>query len=121
MKKHLPQAVLLILLLGILSGFNHVSPRTEMPSLYVHHYIKGDQVLINCIVSGISFRETDHSQQKVGKFVVWIDGKKSTEVRAAAFIIKDLSPGRHKVKLEVVSLNNVPYGLAKELMVNIPR
>jgi hypothetical protein len=121
MKKHFPHALLMFLIIGILSGFNNVSPRTEMPSLYVHHHVKDQQVLINCIVSGISFRESDHSKEKTGKIVVWIDGKKHTEVQAAAFIIKGFSPGSHTVKLEVVSLNNVPYGLAKEFMVNIPR
>lgn len=121
MKKHFPQAVLMILLLGILSGFNNVSHRTEIPSLYVHHQIKGQEVLINCIVTGISFRESDHSKVKIGKMVVSIDGQKHTEVQAAAFIIKGFTPGSHTVKLEVVSLNNAPYGLAKEFKVNIPR
>ncbi|WP_051633680.1 hypothetical protein [Bacillus sp. UNC41MFS5] len=121
MKKQLPRVVLIILLIGILSGFNNVIPRAEMPSLYVNHQVKGETVLINCIVSGISFRETDHSKKKLGKLVIWIDGKKKSEVNAAAFIIKGLSPGSHRVKLEVVDLNNQPYGMEKEFMVNITR
>jgi hypothetical protein len=121
MKKHFPHLVLIILLIGILSGFNNVSQRTEMPSLFVHHQVKDQQVLVNCIVSGISFRESDDSKEKTGKIVVWVDGKKQSEVQAAAFIIKGFSPGSHSVKLEVVNLKNVPYGLAKEFMVNIPR
>jgi hypothetical protein len=121
MNKHIPKIVLIILLIGILSGFNNVLPRTEMPSLFVHHQIKGEQVFINCIVSGISFRESEHAKQRTGKIVVWIDGKKNKEVQAAAFIIKGFSPGSHKVKLEVVNLNNEPFGLDKEFMVNIPR
>ncbi len=107
--------------MGILSGFDNVVSRTEIPSLFVHHQIKGEQVLIDCIVTGISFRESDHSKEKIGKIVVWIDGKKNTEVNAAAFIIKGFSPGSHRVKLEVVNLNNVSYGITKEFMVNIPR
>jgi hypothetical protein len=121
MKKLVPQLVLMIFLIGILSGFNNVLPRTEIPSLYVHHQIKSDTVLINCIVTGISFRDADPSKGRIGKIVVWVDGKKNSEVKAAAFIIKGFSPGTHKVKLEVVNLNNEPYGLAKEFMVNIPR
>ncbi|MCM3114059.1 hypothetical protein M3610_01990 [Neobacillus sp. MER 74] len=121
MKKQLPQVVLIIFLIGMLSGFNHIKPRTEIPSLFVHHQIKGETVLINCVVSGISFRETDHSKKNLGKLVIWIDGKKKSEVKAAAFIIKGLSPGSHRVKLEVVDLNNQPYGMEKEFMVNITR
>jgi hypothetical protein len=121
MKKHFPQVALFILLIGILSGFNHVSPSAEMPSLFVHHEIKGEAVLISCIVSGISFREIDQSKRKIGKLVIWVDGQKKSEAKAAAFIIKGLTPGGHRVKVEVVDLNNEPYGLEKEFMVNITR
>jgi hypothetical protein len=120
MKMHFRHGILMVLLMGILSGFN-VMPSTEIPSLFVHHEIKGEQVLIECIVTGISFRETDHSKGKIGKIVVWVDGKKKTEVNAAAFIVKGFSSGSHRVKLEVVNLNNESYGMAKEFVVNIPR
>ncbi|ETI67955.1 hypothetical protein [Neobacillus vireti] len=93
----------------------------EIPSLIVNHETRGSQVMIECIVTGISFRETDRSKDKVGKMVVWIDGKRASEATAAAFIIKGLSPGSHKLKIEVVKLNNEPYGLTKEFMVNIPK
>lgn len=90
------------------------------PALFVQHKIKGDHVFIECIVTGITFRETEQATQKVGKMIVWIDGKRNSVVDSAAFIIKGLKPGNHKIKLEVVSLQNVPYGLDKEFMVNIP-
>ncbi|WP_312469166.1 hypothetical protein [Neobacillus sp.] len=93
----------------------------EIPTLYVHHKINDKQVLVECIVTGISFRETDRTKQKVGKLVVWVDGKRNFEVDSAAFIIKGLPAGSHKLKLEVVKLNNESYGLAKEFMVNIPK
>ena len=93
----------------------------EIPSLFVQHEIKGNQILVECIVNGVSFRESDHAKQKIGKMIVWVDGKKNSEVTSAAFIIKGLSPGVHKMKLEVVKLNNESYGLTKEFIVNIPR
>lgn len=93
----------------------------EIPSLFVQHKIKGNQILVECIINGVSFRESDHSKQKIGKMIVWVDGKKNSEVTSAAFIIKGLSPGVHKLKLEVVKLNSEPYGLTKEFIVNIPR
>jgi hypothetical protein len=122
MKKQFRHVILIVLLMmGILSGFNNVLASSEIPSFFVHHQTRGEQVLIECILTGISFRETDQSRGKIGKMVVWIDGKKKTEVNAAAFIIKDLSPGSHRVKLEVVNLNNETYGITKEFMVNISR
>ncbi|MEH7305311.1 hypothetical protein [Neobacillus drentensis] len=121
MKKHFPRVILMVLITGILFGFNNVSPKEEIPSLFVQHQIKGETVFINCIVTGISFRETDHSKKRFGKIVIWIDGKKKSEVNAAAFMIKGLSPGSHSVKLEVVDLNNASYGMEKEFMVKITR
>jgi hypothetical protein len=93
----------------------------ETPSLFVHYQIKGNNLFVDCVLTGISFRETDYSKEKVGKMIVWVDGKKLQEVSAAAFIIKGLPPGEHKLKLEVVKLTNEPYGLMKEFMVNIPK
>jgi len=95
--------------------------QNEIPSLFVQYQTKGNNLLVECILTGISFREADQSQKKQGKLVVWIDGKRSQEATSAAFIIKGLSPGDHKLKLEVVKMNNQPYGLVKEFMVKIPR
>jgi hypothetical protein len=87
----------------------------------VQYETKGNNVFVECILTGISFRESDKSKQKIGKMVVWIDGRKKQEVTSAAFIVKGLSPGNHKLKLEVVQLNNESYGIMKEFLVNIPR
>jgi hypothetical protein len=92
---------------------------TETPSLLVHYHTKGDNLLVECIVTGISFREQDQSQQKIGKMIVWLDGKKKQDVSAAAFIMKGLSNGNHQLKVELVNLQNKPYGLSKEFNINI--
>lgn len=93
----------------------------EIPSLFVQYKAKGNKIMVECILTGISFRESDHSKEKLGKMLVWVDGKKYQEVSTAAFIIKGLAPGNHKLKLEVIDLKNQPYGLTKEFMVNIPK
>ncbi|WML43583.1 hypothetical protein [Neobacillus sp. PS3-40] len=137
-----------ILLLGVLSGFQSDLPKsdtiqkslpiknsstsmqersvitanqipTEKQSLFVHYQTKGNNLFVECIVTGISFRELDQSQQKVGKIIVWLDGKKKQEADAAAFIIKGLTNGNHQLKLEVVNLKNEPYGLSKEFDITI--
>ncbi|MEH7107985.1 hypothetical protein [Bacillus sp. JJ1764] len=94
---------------------------TELPTLNVKHETKGNQVFVETILTGISFREDDNLGQKNVKMVVWIDGKKYLEVKSAAFIIKGLPAGSHQIKLEIYSLENQPVGLAKEFMVNIPK
>ncbi|MGG5253067.1 hypothetical protein ACQYAD_06180 [Neobacillus sp. SM06] len=90
------------------------------PSLSVQYVIKGQNVFVECIVTGISFRESDRATQKIGKMLVWVDGRQKQEADGAAFIIKGLTAGSHHVKLEVVNLKNEPYGISKEFTVTIP-
>jgi hypothetical protein len=78
-------------------------------------------VFVECVLSGISCRQSEQNDRKVGKLVIWLDGKRTKEVNSAAFIIKGLPPGEHSVKLEVVDLKNVPYGVTQEFLVNIPK
>ncbi|MDQ0972813.1 hypothetical protein QFZ31_002691 [Neobacillus niacini] len=128
MKKYIKLTILSIFLVGILSGFQKstvlakVSDYSEKsPSLYVQTKTKGNNVFVECILTGVSFRQSDQQDRKVGKLVIWLDGKKTKEVNSAAFIIKGLPPGEHTVKLEVVDLKNVPYGVTQEFLVNIPK
>lgn len=149
MKKNVQFLILSMIISGILSGCQMDLPKSEaklkngqmdhyssiqkeivpafgqnkidFPSLFVQSETKGNNVFVECILTGISFREADHSKQKIGKMIVWIDGQKKQEVTSAAFIIKGLSPGNHKLKLEVVNLNNESYGLMKEFSVNISK
>jgi hypothetical protein len=102
-------------------GPGAISNNEGIPALFVQYESKGNNVFVECIVTGVTFREKDQSNRKAGKVIVWVDGKKSQEVSSAAFIIKDLATGNHKLKLEVVDLHNKPYGLTKEFMVNIPK
>lgn len=139
--------ILLILIVGLFSGCHKAPPKPEAkqknvsmneaimvesihavkqineetPSLFVKHQTKDHNVFVECIVTGVSFRGTDPSQQKTGKMIVWIDGKKRDEVSQAAFMIKQLPNGNHLIKLEVVSLQNNPYGLSKEFLVKITK
>jgi FlaG/FlaF family flagellin (archaellin) len=128
LKKYIELTILSIILVGILSGFQKsavlplVGEYSEStPSLSVQSRTKGNNVFVECVLSGISFRQSEQNDRKVGKLVIWLDGKRTKEVNSAAFIIKGLPPGEHSVKLEVVDLKNVPYGVTKEFLVNIPK
>ncbi|MFS0778762.1 hypothetical protein ABC255_22485 [Neobacillus sp. 3P2-tot-E-2] len=128
MKRYIEITLLSIFFVGILSGFQEstvlakVSEYSEKtPSLHVQSRTKGNNVFVECVLSGISFRQSEQNDRKVGKLVIWLDGKRTKEVNTAAFIIKGLPPGEHSVKLEVVDLKNVPYGVTQEFLVNIPK
>lgn len=124
LRKFLPIGLLIIMTVHlsgwILSSVN-AAPKEDFPSFYVNHQTNNKEVLVECIVNGISFRKEERSEQKTGKIVIWIDGQRKSEAAQAAFIIKGLTPGSHKIRLDVVNLHNDPYGLSKEFMVNIPK
>ncbi|MBU8877694.1 hypothetical protein BGM26_01660 [Bacillus sp. FJAT-29790] len=91
---------------------------TSKDPFYVRHQVKGREVLIECIIQGVTFRESNTGNR--GKMILYVDGKKREEIDSAAFIVRGLSPGTHRLKLEVVKANNTAYKLKKEFYVTIP-
>lgn len=84
---------------------------------FVKHVVEGNDVFIECIVDGITFREG--RQGVKGKFIVYVDGEKTEEINRAAFKIKGLSQGKHHIKLEVVSSDPALYFLTKEFIIQV--
>ena len=62
----------------------------------VKHHVKGKNVYIECIVTGISFRNRE------AKMNLYIDGVKKHQIQTSAFIVRDLKPGKHRIKLELL-------------------
>ncbi|PLR84088.1 hypothetical protein CVD25_12780 [Bacillus canaveralius] len=93
--------------------------QAENETFSVQHHVKGNNVFVECFVTGISFRAPHETGKEQGKIVVYVDGEKREEVTAAAFIIKDLSPGTHRIKMELVNPYNQPYQLKNEIHVTI--
>lgn len=85
---------------------------------YVKSHVSGKDVLIECIVPAVTFRDTNESNK--AKMIVYINGKKKEEVSSAAFIIKGLPSGTHRLKIKVVKLKDASYHLQKEFFVTIP-
>ncbi len=125
--------LLIVCLLLMISGFekNRSQPVTytdvfpiknsdlkQDESFYVRHQVKNNDVLIECIVQGITFRDINANNK--GKIIIYVDGKKREEISSAAFIIKGLSSGTHRLKLEVIKTNDASYNLQKEFYVTIP-
>ncbi len=96
-----------------------VSLDINTPSFLVRHHVKGNDLFIECKLTDISFR-SDHHNQKQGKLLVSVDGRKSDEIFSPVFIIKGMPAGTHKVTLEAVNLQNQPYQLKNEFTVTIP-
>lgn len=87
----------------------------------VQYYLKGNNVLIECMISNFSFRNNhENSKLQTGIMHVYVDGKKVKEVSSAAFIIKDLHRGNHRVSLQIIKHNGEKTSLKKELIITIP-
>jgi hypothetical protein len=103
----------------MVEGYHPKMRENSFPTIFAQHKINGNNVFVECIVTGITFRQSEDRHQKVGKIVVWIDGKRHSEVDSPIFIIRGLKQGSHRVILGVVNLNNISYGLEKEFVVTI--
>ncbi|GLB61196.1 hypothetical protein [Cytobacillus sp. NCCP-133] len=85
---------------------------------YVRHQVRGKDVLIECIVQGVSFR--GHSTKDKGKILLYVDGVKKEEISSAAFIVKGLDTGTHRIRLALMKGNQPSAELNKEFYVSIP-
>ncbi|KAF0820233.1 MULTISPECIES: hypothetical protein [unclassified Cytobacillus] len=85
---------------------------------YVRHQIKGKDVLVECIVQDVSFRK--QSSKEKGKIILYLNGKKKEEIHSAAFIIKGLPSGKHRIGLELVKGKNADVSLKRDFIVVIP-
>lgn len=85
----------------------------QVDPFFVRHQVKGHDVYVECVVKGASFRNSG------AKMVLSIDGKKTKEIKQAAFIIKGLQSGTHHLKLELIKQNEHSATATKELKVVI--
>ncbi|MGN7398715.1 hypothetical protein ACTHO0_02580 [Cytobacillus praedii] len=84
---------------------------------FVKHKVEGRNVMIECIIQGITFRETAGNNK--GKIILYVDGKKEEEISSAAFIVKGLLPGTHRLTLEVTTEESSSVIMKKEFDVTI--
>ncbi|WNS77055.1 hypothetical protein RRV45_08740 [Bacillus sp. DTU_2020_1000418_1_SI_GHA_SEK_038] len=93
-------------------------PTSNNDPFYVNHHVKGKNIFIECLVQGITFR--DSNEPNKGSIILYVDGKKKEKISSAAFIVKGLSAGTHRIKLEVVKDNHTTPIMIKEFYVTIP-
>jgi hypothetical protein len=98
--------------------------KTEASTLHVSNQdfsvktlIKGNDVYIECYVRDYRFVQSNNKE--LASIAVFLDGKKQSERKTAAFIIKDMSNGKHTIKLDLIKGNGEKTGLTKEFEVHI--
>jgi hypothetical protein len=104
----------------VFAAENSIIKENKKNSFHVKSFVRGNNVFIECMITNFSFRERDHSQDNSGKMLVLIDGKRYKEYSTAAFIIKDLESGHHRITLQIVNQNGHLTSLKREIVVVIP-
>ncbi|MBO1004911.1 hypothetical protein [Pseudogracilibacillus auburnensis] len=87
-------------------------------SLDIRHHVHGNNVRVECIVEGVSFIDGPTDQERA-KIVLYIDDQLYGEFHTAAFIVKNMKSGTHKMNLEVVQPSNRSLGLKQQFFVTI--
>lgn len=75
----------------------------------VKTFVKEDDVYIECFLRNYRFTQAN----------IWIDGKKHSQQKTAAFILKNLSNGKHNIKVELVDEVGKQIGITKGFEVHI--
>ncbi|MCR2820838.1 DUF2846 domain-containing protein [Lederbergia panacisoli] len=116
-----------LFLFVLLTGCRHKLPEPESliaeasdhsnrPQIMdIRHVVEGQNVKIECIISGVSFV----SGKNQGKVLLYVDGQRYGEFNTAAFIVKNLEPGTHRLKIDVVKQNNESFGINHQFLVTI--
>ncbi|WLD95039.1 hypothetical protein [Alkalihalobacillus sp. AL-G] len=94
------------------------SPETSH-SMTIRHMVANGTVFVECYVPNFEF-EKGAADQNEGHLIISVDHKPAFPVYKAAFIIKDLSPGRHHIEVKLSDHKGIPIkGMEKQFFVNI--
>ncbi|MBO0997000.1 hypothetical protein IOC57_04380 [Bacillus sp. SD075] len=83
----------------------------------VKTFVKGNSVYVECYLKNYGFSESNSGQ--LATVSVSIDNQKTVDMKTAAFILKDVPNGMHKIKLEILNGSGEKTGLQKEIEVHI--
>ncbi|MDP1417844.1 hypothetical protein Q8G35_05425 [Peribacillus simplex] len=93
------------------------SIRNSDEDFRVKTFVKGNSVYVECYLKNYGFSESNPDQ--LATVSVFIDNQKKVDMKTAAFILKDVPNGMHKIKLEVLNGSGEKTGLQKEIEVHI--
>ncbi|MET1177900.1 hypothetical protein ABG775_07965 [Peribacillus simplex] len=93
------------------------SIRNSDEDFRVKTFVKGSSVYVECYLKNYGFSVSNPEQ--LATVSVSIDNQKKVNMKTAAFILKDVPNGMHKIKLEVLNGSGEKTGLQKEIEVHI--
>lgn len=93
------------------------SIRNSDEDFRVKTFVKGNSVYVECYLKNYGFSESNPEQ--LATVSVFIDNQKKVDMKTAAFILKEVPNGKHKIKLEILNGSGEKTGLQKEIEVHI--
>lgn len=123
----LKKMMVCLFLFVLLTGCRHKLPEPESliaeasdhsksPKIMdIRYVVEGRNVKVECIIAGVSFV----NGKEQGKVLLYVDGQQYGEYDTAAFVVKNLAPGTHRLKIDVVKQNNKSFGINHQFMVTI--
>lgn len=69
--------------------------------LTIRHMVQGNNLLVECIIPELSF----NSKSNV-KIKLYVNGNEFAEYETAAFIVKNLKPGKQDIEVEIINPDN---------------
>ncbi|WP_102347053.1 hypothetical protein [Bacillus sp. Marseille-P3661] len=89
----------------------------------VREEVRDNNVYVECVISNFTFSKRNEkvaNKQGTGYIKLYLNNQKIDDIYTAAFIMKGLPKGVHRVKLELVNNDGTPYGVEKEFEVTVP-
>ncbi|MFJ7829961.1 hypothetical protein ACQKIC_09430 [Peribacillus sp. NPDC046944] len=93
------------------------SAQTMDEDFQVKTFVKGNSVYVECYLNDYSF--SGDTSKQLATVSVLLDDKKRINKHTAAFILKDIPHGAHKIRLEILNDSGQKTGLNKEIEVHI--
>ncbi|GER68185.1 hypothetical protein BpJC7_23350 [Weizmannia acidilactici] len=91
---------------------------TKGNQVSIRHFVKEDDLFVECIIPSVSFSGSKHARQ--AKIKVYVDGAYEGEYNTAAFVVKGLEKGVHTVKLEVVDkTTDADLGIRRQFYITV--
>jgi len=101
-----------------LSASQTVSGMKEVAEIRRH--VIGKDVYVECIIPNFIFRNPGKGLNSPRGFIeLYVDNLKIDEISTAAFIIKDLEPGEHTIRIEAKETKGGKSIVVEEFQINI--
>lgn len=89
-----------------------VMKEITMENATVRHFVKRNNLLVECIVPSINFSNLQNGHAEA-RILLYVDGQLYGQYETAAFIVKNLPAGTHEIKVNIVNADNQSLSVSR--------